>query len=75
VPPFVTALGPGDIVASAFEDEDVLNAGALLESSISDGLGRNRLATTTTLIRGEEDAGATVLCRGGMPSIISILNS
>jgi hypothetical protein len=61
VPPEVTAGGHGDLVAGAAEDENLLDERALLEGGVDNGLGGDRLATTATLVRGEEDLGLAVV--------------
>ena len=61
VPPLITSLGPGHVVARAAEDEDMLDTGRLLDGSVRNNLGRDRLSATTALVRGDEDARLAVV--------------
>ena len=60
VPPKVTASGPGNLSAGPLEDENASDIGALLESFVYDALGTDDLATTATLVSGDDDLGASV---------------
>ena len=61
MPPFITSLGPGNGVSGPLEDENVLNFGAVLESSINDSLGGDGLSASPSLVRGDQDTGLAVL--------------
>lgn len=61
VPPLVTALYKVDRVASPLEDEDVLDARAVLDSVVRELLDRDRLSATTTLIGSDDDARLAVI--------------
>jgi len=61
VPPFVTSFGPGNRFSGPLEDENVLDLGAVLESSIDNGLGGNSLSASSALVGGDEDTGLAIL--------------
>lgn len=61
VPPLVTALSHGNLVASAAEDENVLDKRALSESGVDNCLGGNGLSATATFIGGDEDLALAVI--------------
>lgn len=61
MPPFVTTLRPRNFVPSAPENDDVLNMGALLESRIDDGLGRDRLSTAAPFVGSEDHAALAIV--------------
>ena len=60
MPPFVSTFGPWDRLSGAFEHEDVLDLGALLERGIDNRLGGNGLSAAPALIGGNDDAGLTI---------------
>lgn len=60
VPPDVTARGPGNLGTGALVDQNAGDLGALLESLVDDALSANGLTTTTTLIGGDDDLGASI---------------
>ena len=61
MPPLVPSLRPRDLIASALEDEDVLDVGRLLDSSVGDDLGGNGLATAAPLIGGNQDTRLAII--------------
>ena len=60
MPPVVTTFNPRHGVASPLEDKDLLDEGAIPDSGVGDGLSRNSLATTPSLVRSDEDARLAV---------------
>lgn len=60
VPPDVTAGGPGDLSTGTLVDEHAGNIRALLKSLVDNTLGTNDLTTTTALVSGDDDLGASV---------------
>ena len=66
MPPLFTSLRPGNGVAGngvagPLLDKNVLDPGALLEGGMGGGLGNNRLSTSLTLIRCDQNAGLAIL--------------
>lgn len=60
VPPEVTARSPGNLSTCALEDQNAGDIGALLKSLVDNALGANNLTTTTALVGGDDDLGASV---------------
>jgi len=60
VPPEVTTRGPRDLSTGPLVDENAGDIRALLESLVNNALGTNDLATTATLISGDNDLGASI---------------
>src|SRR5258708_285177 len=60
VPPFVPSFSPGDTLAGPLQDQDVVHSGDIGNSCIDDGLGGDRLATTTSFIRGNDNSASTI---------------
>ena len=56
MPPFVATFGPGDLVSGSLEDETVLDEGTFVESGVDDGFGRNRLSSSLSFVRGDDDS-------------------
>ena len=61
VPPLVATLCPRNLVSSALEHQDVLDDRALLDRSVGNDLGGNRLSTSATFVRGNQDARLAVV--------------
>ena len=61
MPPLITTSRPGNLAASALEDEDVLDDRALLNGRIRNRLGGDRLTSSTALIGRDEHARFAVL--------------
>ena len=61
VPPLIPSRSPWDLVTSALEDQDMLDAWGLLDGSVSDDLGGDGLSTAATLVGGDQDAGLAVV--------------
>lgn len=61
VPPEIATLGPRHLVAGTLEDEDLLDGRAVLERSIDDGLGSDGLASTASLVGGDDDLASAVV--------------
>ena len=60
VPPFVTSLGPGNGFSGPLEDKNVFNHGALIEGGIDDSFSSNGLSASSTLVRGDQNAGLAI---------------
>lgn len=60
MPPLVAARRPGDILASAREDKDVLNERAFLERRVDDCLGSDGLAAALAFVSRDDDTAPTV---------------
>lgn len=60
MPPNVTPIGPRDFGTSALVDQHTGHIGALLEGLIDNALGANHLATTLTLVRGDNNLGSSI---------------
>ena len=61
VPPLIPSRSPWDLVTSALEDQDMLDAWGLLDGSVSDDLGGNALSTAAALVGRDEHAGLAVV--------------
>jgi hypothetical protein len=61
VPPLVSAFGHRNFVSGSLQDQDVFDLGALLQRSIDNGLGRDRLSTSLALVGRDDDSAATVV--------------
>lgn len=61
VPPDVTALSPGNLVAGPLEDENVLDTRRLLDGSVGNNLCRNGLTTSATFVGSDEDARLAIV--------------
>src|SRR5262249_23592574 len=61
VPPEVAAVGPVDVLPGTTYDEHVAYVGALLERLVHRGLQGCRGTTAVAAVRGDHDAGVTVL--------------
>ena len=66
VPPHVAALGPGDLLAGAADDQHVLDAvGPCATRVVDGGLERGRLAAPVAAVGGDDQLGVGVLDAGG----------
>lgn len=61
MPPLVSAFGEGYFVSSSLENQDVFDPRAFLQRSINNGLGRDRLSTSLSLVGRDDDSAATVV--------------
>lgn len=61
VPPLVPAFRPGNLIPSSLENDDMLNEGAILQSSVDDGLCSDGFTTAFTLIGRDDDSRFAVL--------------
>ena len=61
MPPFIPALGPVNLSSRALEHKHVFNKRAMLDRVVRQLLDWDCLAATTTLVRDEDDARATVV--------------
>lgn len=60
VPPFISSISPRNRLSGAFENKNVLDFGALLEGSIDNGLGGNRLSTALAFVGRDYDTRITI---------------
>lgn len=61
VPPEISSLDPRNGVSSPSKDEDVFDYGALFDCSVDDGFGGDRLASASSLVRGDQHARTAVI--------------
>ncbi len=61
VPPDIATLSPGNLTSSPLQHDNLLNLGAVLESSVNNSLGGDRLSSTSTFISGDDNARTTVV--------------
>ena len=64
VPPDVAALGPGDVVLAALDDEHVLDARLALEGAVDGGLEREHLALAPAAVGGDDELRVGVVDAG-----------
>ncbi|CAM5488404.1 hypothetical protein STENM327S_08999 [Streptomyces tendae] len=65
VPPLVAGVVPGDVLAGAADDEDVLDRPGPLGGLVDGGFECGRLAAPVAAVGGDDDAGVGVLDAGG----------
>jgi hypothetical protein len=61
VPPFISAFSPWNLVACPLQNKHMLDNRAFLQSSVDDHLGGDRLASSLTLVTGDDHTRATIL--------------
>lgn len=61
MPPLVSTLSPRHFIASALEDQDMLDVGTPLQSFVCQLFDSNSLAATAAFVRGEDNARLAVV--------------